>query len=450
MPTKTPTLTSLGAFALVAALCWWLAGVLVPLVLGAVLALVLAPTVDRWTPRLKSRGRAIAVSVGSIVLLFVLLTAIAVPMMIAEARHWTVAVTGEGGSAMTGIDHPLDYGSFADPDQTDWHGAQLAAAAQTQGAPPEIVRLLRDVAAPGRDHTLAEVVGDRDGDGRLEPGYARRLRLLQRDHSSAMGRAITWLDRNGVLRGVRNAVEQTLSRDRIAKLLSGPQLSTAGDVGMRVLGSVGDVLMTLLGVTVTALLTPIYAFLLLLALPRWRSALPNYLPQDQRALWLRIGGRIVASISAFVRGRVVVCSIVGAITAIGWALLGVRLGILAGLGVGALTLVPLANVLVLVPVLVMSVIECATGARGWGWLLGVLGIYAVGQLAESVLNPLIVGDAVELDLLTMIVALTIGGALAGFAGLVLAVPVAATLRILAEELWLPRWRAWAENGSPAP
>ena len=241
-----------------------------------------------------------------------------------------------------------------------------------------------------------------------------------------------------------------LDQPTIAKLLSGPQLSTAGDVGMRVLGSVGDVLMTLLGVTVTALLTPIYAFLLLLALPRWRSALPNYLPQDQRALWLRIGGRIVASISALVRGRVVVCSIVGAITAIGWALLGVRLGILAGLGVGALTLVPLANVLVLVPVLVMSVIECATGARGWGWLLGVLGIYAVGQLAESVLNPLIVGDAVELDLLTMIVALTIGGALAGFAGLVLAVPVAATLRILAEELWLPRWRAWAENGSPAP
>lgn len=450
MSTRTPTLMSLGALALCAVLCWWLAGVLAPLVLGAVLALVLAPTVDRWTPRLKTRERAIAMALGLVVLVLGLLAAIAVPMMIAEARHWTVAVTGEGGAAMTGIDHPLEYGSYADPDQTQWQSARLAADAQAQGAPLEVVHLLRDVSPPGHDRTLAEALGDRDRDGRLEPGYSRRLRLLQRDRTSGMGQAIAWLDRNGVLRGVRRTVQEALSRERVAKLLSGPQLSTASDMGMRVLGSVGDVLMTLFGIAVATALTPIYAFLLLLALPRWRNALPNYLPEEQRTHWLRIGGRITESISAFVRGRVVVCAIVGAITAIGWALLGVRLGILAGLGVGALTLIPLASVLALVPVLAMSVIECATGAHGWGWLLGVFGVYAAGQIAESVLNPLIVGNAVELDLLTMIVALTVGGALAGFAGLVLAVPVAATLRILAEELWLPRWRAWAGGGSPTP
>ncbi len=443
MPTKTPNLMTLAVLAGVAALCWWLSGVLLPLVLGAVLSLVLAPMVERWTPRMRSRVRAIALALGAVVLVFGVLAAIAVPMMIAEARHWTVAVTGEGGAAMANVDHPLDYGSYADPDLTQWQGARLASEAQAHGAPADTVRLLRDLPTPSRDQTLAEVVGDRDGDGRLEPGYSRRLRLLQRDRTSSVGQAISWLDRNGVLRGARRAVQQALSRERVVKLLSGPQLSTASDVGMRVLGSVGDVLMALFGLAVTAILTPLYAFLLLLALPRWQASLPHYVPQTQRAHWLRILGRIGESISAFVRGRVVVCAIVGAITAIGWALLGVRLGILAGLAIGALTLVPLANVLALVPVLLMSAIECATGAHGWGWLLGVLGVYAVGQIAESVLNPLIVGDAVELDLLTMIVALTVGGAVAGFAGLVLAVPVAATLRILAEELWLPRWRTWA-------
>ena len=447
MPTRTPTLLVLLLLALAAALAWWLSGVLVPLLLGAVLTLVLAPTVERWTPRLRTRVRAIALALGAVVLVWCVLAAIAVPMMIAEARHWSVAVTGEGGAAMASVDHPLDYGAYADPDVTQWQSVQLASEAQTRGAPAEVVRLLRETPAPSHERTLAEVLGDRDGDGRLEPGYARRLRLLQRDRTTSVGQAINWLERNGVLRSVRNAVQQALSRERVAKLLSGPQLSAAGDVGMRVLGSVGDVLMTLLGVAVAALLTPIYAFLLLLALPRWRASLPHYLPQDQRVLWLRIGARIGESISAFVRGRVVVCAIVGAITAIGWALLGVRLGILAGLAVGALTLVPLASVLALVPVLVMSAIECATGAHGWGWLLGVVAVYGLGQVSESILNPLIVGDAVQLDLLTMILALTIGGALAGFAGLVLAVPVAATLRILAEELWLPRWRAWAGQSS---
>ena len=449
MPSKLPQWLVLAVVAVALALAWWLSGVLVPLMLGAVLTLVLEPIVARWTPRLGSRIRAIALALGGVVLLCGVLAAVAVPMMIAEARHWTVAVTGEGGAAMTGIDHPLDYGSYADPDLSQWQAGQLASQAQTQGAPQDVVRLLREVAASGHDHTLADVLGDRDGDGRLEPGYARRLRLLQRDRTSSMGQAVAWLDRNGVLRGVRHTVQEALSRERIAKLLSGPQLSAAGDVGMRVLGSVGDVVMALFGLAVTALLTPIYTFLLLLALPRWRSALPNYVPHGQRALWLRITGRIVEAISAFVRGRVVVCAIVGVVTAIGWAALGVRLGILAGLAVGALTLVPLANVLALVPVLVMSAIECATGAHGWGWLLGVLGIYAAGQIAESVLNPLIVGDAVQLDLLTMIVALTVGGAVAGFAGLVLAVPVAATLRILAEEVWLPRWRTWA-HAAPEP
>jgi predicted PurR-regulated permease PerM len=447
MPTRTPTLMIALVLAVTAALCWWLSGVLLPLVLGAVLTLVLAPAVERWTPRLGSRARAITVALGAVVLVFLVLAAIAVPMMIAEARHWSVAVTGEGGAALAGVDHPLDYGDYADPDLTQWHGPQLATDAQGHGAPAAVVKLLREVPAPSHEHSLAETLGDRDGDGRLEPGYARRLRLLQRDKSSSVAQAISWLDKNGVLRGVRNAVQQALSREKIAKLLTGPQLSAASDVGMRVLGSVGDVLMALIGIAVAAILTPIYAFLLLLALPRWREHLPNYLPHDHRALWLRIGGRITESISAFVRGRVVVCGIVGAITAVGWALLGVRLGILAGLAIGALTLVPLANVLALVPVLLMSAIECATGAHGWGWLLGVLGVYAVGQIAESVLNPLIVGDAVQLDLLTMILALTVGGALAGFAGLVLAVPMAATLRILAEELWLPRWRKWATDPS---
>lgn len=447
MPVKPPLLLLL-ALAVLAVALWWLAAVLLPLALGAVLALVLAPTVARWTPRLGTRLRAIVAVLGAVLLLLALLVAITVPLMVAEARHWSVAVTGEGGAAMAASDRTLAYGGYADPELTRWHGAELAAAAEAKGAAPDVVRLLRDAPPPGHEKTLAEVLGDRDGDGRLEPGYARRLRLLQRDRSSTAGQGLAWLERNGVLRGARALGRQLTSRDRLAKWLSGPQLTAAGDVGLRVLDSLGDVLATGIGLLVAALLTPLYAFLLLLALPRWQQTLPQYLPVARRDLWLRIGGRVAAAISAFVRGRVVVCAIVGLLTAAGWALLDVRLGIVAGLAVGALTLVPLANILALVPVLLLAAIECATGSHTWSWLLAVLGVYALGQAAETVLNPLIVGDAVQLDLLTMILALTVGGAALGFTGLLLAVPVAATLRILAEELWLPAWRAWANPPSP--
>jgi predicted PurR-regulated permease PerM len=130
---------------------------------------------------------------------------------------------------------------------------------------------------------------------------------------------------------------------------------------------------------------------------------------------------------------------------VGWAVLGVRLGALAGMAVGALTLIPLANLLVLAPVALMSLLDVASDVHSWAWFAGMLGAFTLGQIAESVLNPLIVGDAVQLDTLTMLVALFAGGAVGGFLGLLLAVPVAATARILAEELLLPRWRAWADE-----
>jgi predicted PurR-regulated permease PerM len=115
--------------------------------------------------------------------------------------------------------------------------------------------------------------------------------------------------------------------------------------------------------------------------------------------------------------------------------------------------VPFVHVLALAPALLMSLLEVAMGTHGWGWLAGVLAVYAAGQVADSVCTPLIVGDAVQLDMVTILVALLIGGAVAGAVGLVLAVPMAATLRILAEELVWPRWRRWASGtteGPPAP
>lgn len=433
-------LVFLAVVVVVVGLSWWLSAVLLPVWLGAVLALVLAPWVDRWGPKLGTRTRAIVLAVSSVVLVFGVLAAVAVPLMIGEVRHWTAAATGEGGQAMVGTEKTVHYGDFADPDLTQWSAALLEKAASAEGAPADVLRVLRHAPEPRQSHTLADALGDRDGDGRLEPGYGRQLRALQRDKSSWLGRSVGWLDRMGVLRQTRRAIERFGSSERLAQLVSGDQLSAASDVGLRVLGGVGDVLAGAVGVVLAGLLTPLYAFLLLLAFPKWEANLPGYLPHDRRDVWWRIGKRIVGTISAFVRGRVVVCAIVGVITAAGWLLMEVRLGLLMGLAVGALTLVPLANVLALVPVLLMSVVECATGTHGWGWLAGVVGVYALGQIAESVLNPLIVGDAVELALLPMILALTIGGAVAGFAGLVLAVPVAATLKILAEELWLPAWR----------
>lgn len=440
-----PWLLAAGLLAVLAAM-WWLSAIFAPLGAGLLLAYVLEPATDRLERVLGQRSRAAAVLIGGFFAALALLTAVTLPMLVQEGRHWVAAAMGEGNPKIArDIDALIDYGDYADPDATTWQTEALVAQARKQGAPQAVLAALatlRDGDAE-RELSLAEALGDRDGDGRLDPGYARRWKKLSRDRSTWLGSTLQRLDRTGVLRDVERQVRALLDRDALKRRLDLSTVSTAGDVSMRVLGSLGQVLALLSTAAMVTVLVPVYAFFFVLALPRWRQRLPLYLPEASRARWLHVLGRIGAAVSGFVRGRLVVCGLVGLITAIGWAMLGVRLGLLMGLAVGALTVVPLANVLAFAPVVLMGLLDVASDVHGWGWFAGLVVVYVVGQVAESVLNPIIVGDAVQLDMVTIVVAFLVGGAVAGLVGLLVAVPIAATGRILLEELVLPRWRAWA-------
>jgi predicted PurR-regulated permease PerM len=442
-------IAGLGGLAVLGWTVWWLSAVFVPLAIGLLLAFVLAPTVDKLEPKLGSRAKAAGLLLSGSGLVLALGTVASIPLLAKEVQHWIAAVSGEGNQEiakdLTGF---VDYGGYVDPDLDKWDSATLVATAIRMQAPARVIEVLRH-AIPAQstgDTDLAAALGDRDGDGRLDPGYVKRIQMLAKNRNSALGQRLASVERTKWFRDGMTSLQQATSREQIKKLLTGGQTwSTAGDVGKRLLGGVLTWLSLATAVALGTLLVPVYAFFLLMALPRWRDRVPLYFPASSRETSIRILRRIRDSISAFVRGRLVVCAIVGLVTAVGWAVLGVRLGALAGMAVGALTLIPLANLLVLAPVTLMSLLDVASDVHGWAWFAGMLGAFTLGQIAESVLNPLIVGDAVQLDTLSMLVALFAGGAVGGFLGLLLAVPVAATARILAEELVLPRWRAWADE-----
>jgi predicted PurR-regulated permease PerM len=80
-------------------------------------------------------------------------------------------------------------------------------------------------------------------------------------------------------------------------------------------------------------------------------------------------------------------------------------------------------------------------------------VYSIVQLVESyILTPVIAGKATDLSPLAIFVAVLAGGALAGIYGMLLSIPVAACLKILAVEVLLPRIRAWTrgEVSDPLP
>jgi predicted PurR-regulated permease PerM len=83
----------------------------------------------------------------------------------------------------------------------------------------------------------------------------------------------------------------------------------------------------------------------------------------------------------------------------------------------------------------------------WWWTIaGPLLILAISQILDDyVLTPRIQGKSTNMDTPTILFASIAGGVLGGFYGLLLAIPVAACLKILVTDVLLPRIRAWSEG-----
>ncbi len=208
----------------------------------------------------------------------------------------------------------------------------------------------------------------------------------------------------------------------------------------------------LLAFTLDVLLVPIYAFFMILAMPAIRRGVKEHIPLNRRDQVLRIAHDIERVVAAFFRGRIVVCLICAGLTYIGFVTIGifgtgVPYAALFGLAIGLATAVPLAGILFLVPAVVLTMIE------GGGPITAgaVIGVYLAVQALETVvLTPTIMGREVELHPVTLIVALLLCGKLIGVLGVIMAVPIAATCRILAREYLWPRLRVWAERHPPRP
>lgn len=158
-----------------------------------------------------------------------------------------------------------------------------------------------------------------------------------------------------------------------------------------------------------------------------------------------MAGKIDAAISAFLRGRILVCLIVGTLAALGLALLGVPYWYLIGVATGIAGVVPFLPIFVgLVP----AVLAAWFDTHSTWVVVGAVGVYVVVQGLEGwVITPLIQGKAMGLHPVTLMVALLLGYEALGVFGMVAAVPLAATVKILAKEFVLPELEGLSD-GSP--
>ena len=221
--------------------------------------------------------------------------------------------------------------------------------------------------------------------------------------------------------------------------VSGADLETlrksAGDYVGQAMGWLGGVLtglwsggLALVNLLSLVFITPVVCFYLLRDWDIMVAKIDGWLPRHH-ADTIREQARLIDEILAgFVRGQGLVCLFLGAFYGIGLSLAGLDFGLVVGLGAGAISFVPYVGSIV---GLVTSVGLALLQFDEWQRIAIVAGVFVVGQVLEgNFLSPKLVGDRVQLHPVWIIFALLAGGALLGFVGILLAVPVAAVAGVL--------------------
>ena len=189
---------------------------------------------------------------------------------------------------------------------------------------------------------------------------------------------------------------------------------------------------SLAGLIIGFFLVPIYTFYFLKEKSGITRGWTDYLPL-QESKWKQevifVLKSVNESLIVFFRGQILVAMCVGALTTIGFLLLGLNYAVLLGVMTGLLGIIPYLGVICsIVPAVLLAVIQFGD----WLHPLLVIGIFTIIHLLEGwVISPKIIGDRVGLHPLTIIVCLMVGTALmGGILGGVLAIPLTAALRTL--------------------
>jgi predicted PurR-regulated permease PerM len=195
-------------------------------------------------------------------------------------------------------------------------------------------------------------------------------------------------------------------------------------------------------------LTPVVTFYLLRDWPKVLAAIDRILPLDHAATIRELARESNAAVAGYLRGQGLVCLCLGTIYAVGLTLVGLQFGIVIGLIAGLISFIPFVGTLVGA---VLSIgMALAQFPPDWMGVVKVAVVFVLGNLLEgNFLSPKLVGDRVGLHPVWIMFSLLAGGTLFGFTGVLIAVPVAAVIGVVARYL-VGRYRASTFYRGAAP
>jgi predicted PurR-regulated permease PerM len=201
------------------------------------------------------------------------------------------------------------------------------------------------------------------------------------------------------------------------------------------LGQFGNALslgLAALGTLLQVVLMFIVAFLFALDATAIQRQLRRVVPSDYRHDFDLIWRKVRRMLYAYMRGQLVIAAMIGVLSGVACALLGLPFAVALGLVAGATALIPYLGPFVgAVPAIRVGLAISPLSA-----LEVAIAYFVISNVILNFVYPKIVGDAVRLPPVMVIIAFIAGFSLAGILGMFVAIPVAATIAILFDHVYL--------------
>jgi len=201
---------------------------------------------------------------------------------------------------------------------------------------------------------------------------------------------------------------------------------------------ISNTLNTFAGTLLNMILVTFYTFLILLNRNLFIVFVLKFFRDEPENRIFQILVKIKTSVQSFLVGTMIEMLIVSGLTTIGLMIIGMKYAILLGVITGVLNLIPYIGILVAA---LLTIVATLTSSADLTTIAGVIVVNIIVQfLDNNILVPMVVSSKVKINAFMSIIVILIGGALWGIAGMFLAIPAAAILKIIFDQVeYLEPW-----------
>ena len=180
---------------------------------------------------------------------------------------------------------------------------------------------------------------------------------------------------------------------------------------------------------IASLITLLYMFFILLDYEYLTDNWIKIFPKKSRPFWTELMGDVERELNNYIRGQGLVALTMGVLFCIGFTIINFPMAIGLGILIGILDLVPYLHTFALIPTALLALLKAAdTGQNFWVILASAVAVFGIVQIIiDMVVTPKIMGKAMGLNPAILLLSLSVWGALLGFIGLIIALPLTTLL-----------------------